>query len=362
MIRVVALLTALSLLATGTTSDANARATTDRPDEVDGPQVHVVYAVPSDGEDRHLDDDGTLEGSVTSFQRWLAGETSGANLRMDTYQGSLDVTFVRLDATDAELAAQGAFVREGIEARLQASGFRGPDKIYAVYYDGTSTYSCGGAFWPPRLPGSVVAVYLRGLPSGPAPCASNRFAGASDAPAYWEYGMLHEILHGFGLVAECAPNHHRAGHVTAPNDDLMWAGDVGYWTFPAKLDVGRDDYYGHGRSDCPDLARSPYLTSSAPERPATTTGPPKVVSSTTTAARAGRAFRAVLKLDSPIEAATCVGRLGTRRLRETKVVRGKLVQCTWQLPRGARGKRFTGSVTATTAGGSATRRFSRRVA
>ena len=42
----------------------------------------------------------------------------------------------------------------------------------------------------------------------------------------------------------------------------MWAGQ-GFWSLPASLDVGRDDYYGHGRTDCPDLADSPFLT---PER------------------------------------------------------------------------------------------------
>jgi hypothetical protein len=41
----------------------------------------------------------------------------------------------------------------------------------------------------------------------------------------------------------------------------MWAGDQPWQ--PALLDVGHDDYYGHGRADCLDLARRPYLTSSA---------------------------------------------------------------------------------------------------
>ena len=49
------------------------RATADRPDSVSGPQVHVVYALPSDGVDRSLDVDGTLTRSVTAWERWLAG-------------------------------------------------------------------------------------------------------------------------------------------------------------------------------------------------------------------------------------------------------------------------------------------------
>lgn len=305
---VVALLAAFGVATAGASasSSALARATADRPDEVAGPQIHVVYAVPSDGADRHLDDNGTIEGSVASSQLWLARETGGKAFRMDTYQGSLDITFARLTKTDAQLAALNEYVREGIESELHALGLDAADKMYAVYYDGSSNYSCGAAFWPPALSGNVVALYLRGLPDFQFPCASNPFAGATQPPTYWEYVFAHEIVHGLGFVPACAPNHHRRGHVTSPNNDLMWAGDVGHWEFPAKLDVGRDDYYGHGRTDCPDLANSPYLVAHQippdpeppppdPEPPAPDPEPPspdeparpKVASLTFTKARAG---------------------------------------------------------------------------
>jgi hypothetical protein len=351
-------------------SSALPRATTDRPDDVTGPQIHVVYAVPAGGEDRHLDDNGTIEGSVSSFQLWLEKETGGKALRMDTYQGSLDVSFARLTKTEAELAGRDPFIREGIEEELEAIGFTARDKMYAVYYDGTTSYACASGFWPPGLQGNVVALYLRGLPTYQYPCASNRFAGATEAPWYWEFVMVHEVLHGLGFVPECAPHHHRAGHVTSPNEDLMWAGDVGSWALPAKLDVGRDDYYGHGRADCPDLANSPYLTANAfpsdpepePEPPPPIEpSPPKIVSFSLTQARSGRMFRATLRLDSRVRRATCTASAGRQRLRATRVVRDTRAECSWLLPRSARGKRLTGSVAATAAGGSATRKFSRRV-
>jgi hypothetical protein len=362
------LLAAFGVVAGGASASPSAlpRATADRPDDVMGPQIHVVYAVPSDGEDRRFDDNGALEGSVTSFQRWLAQETGGPTLRMDTAQGSLDVTFVRLDATDAQLASRGAFVRDGIEAELRAKGFTASGKLYAVYYDGTSTFACGGASWPPVIPGNVVAMYLRGLASSSTPCSSNSFVGANDAPGYWEYAMLHDIVHGLGFVPQCAPNHHRTGHVTSPNNDLMWAGDVGHWEFPPKLDVGRDDYYGHNRTDCPDLADSPYLTGNEvpPEpdpEPPVEPSPPQVASFTVTKARAGKTFRAILRLDSRVRGGACAAKAGTKKLRATRLVRGTRTECSWLLPRNARGKRLVGSVKATAAGGSATRKFSRRV-
>lgn len=126
------------------------RATSDRPDDATGPQIHVVYAVPADGEDRHLDDNGTIEGSVSSSQLWLARETGGKAPRMDTYQGALDITFTRLSKTEAELAARDRFVREGIEEQLKAMGFTAQNKMYAVYWS-TSwfTRSCTGSASPP---------------------------------------------------------------------------------------------------------------------------------------------------------------------------------------------------------------------
>jgi hypothetical protein len=337
------------------------RSATDRLDEVRGPQIHVVYAVPADGADRRLDESGALEGSVGSFQAWLAAETGGANLRLDTYQGSLDVSFFRLAATDAAVASRGAFVREAVEQELRAAGFNRPDRIYAVYYDGSSTYACGGAFWPPQLNGNAIVMYLRGRPSGSL-CESNGFAAASSPPTYWEYAMLHDILHGLGMVPTCAPHHHLAGHVSDFANDLMWAGNQP-WLFPAKLDIGRDDYFGHGRTDCADLARSPYLTSNPP--------PPPVIAVTMfragTRAQPGKGLDAILEVSLDGErvaagTARCTGRLGTRPLRAVSVsFAASAARCRWRFPAGSKGKRFRGTVQATVGGLSAARSFTRIV-
>ncbi len=338
------------------------RATSDRPDEARGPQLHVVYAVPSDGTDRALDTSGAIASSVASFQRWLAGETGGASLRQDTFQGELDITFVRLPATDAAIAARGAFVRDELEQLLRSGGHLTANKLYAVYYDGSSTYSCGGGAWPPALPGSVAAMYLHGRPPGAPACDTNALAAPGAPPGYLDYAMLHELLHTLGAVPSCAPHHHLAGHTSDREDDIMWAG-TGRWQIPGRLDPGRDDYYGHGRSDCLDLARSPYLTSNAP--------PPPVVRVTMfrvgSRAQPGKGLDAILEISvdgAPVAAgsARCTGRLGSRSLRAT-VVRfaASAARCRWRFPAGSKGKRFTGTVRATAGGLAASRSFSRIV-
>ena len=231
----------------------------DRKDEASGNQVHVMYVLPADGVDRLLDLDGTLQNTVGSFQNWLAGQTNGRNLRMDTFEGELDITFVRLTRTDAVMANYGRFVRDTIEKDLAQIDFNSPNKIYAVYYDGSHNFTCGGGAWPPDLPGLVGALYLQGTPPGATPCNSNPFASSpTTPPGYLEFAMLHEIMHVMGFIDMNAPNHTLRGHVSDSPTDLMYAGSLP-WA-PSVLDFGGDDYFG---SDVPagilNFAASPFL-------------------------------------------------------------------------------------------------------
>ena len=267
MIRLV--VAALSLACSTTASAALPRSAVDRPDEVSGKQIHVFYVLPSDGADAALDTNGTLANSVASFAQWFAGKAAPRALRLDTFGGELDITFLRLgpSRTDASMRAEDPFIRDELEEDLVAAGFNHADKLYAVYYDGTSDYACGGGAWPPTLPGKVAAMYLKGLPSAAVPCGTNGFAGAGGAPAYLEFAMLHEILHTLGGVASCAPNHHLSGHVDDDADDLLWAGS-GSWIpsgwASVKLDAGGDDYFRHAGAGCLDLEDSFFLGAPAP--------------------------------------------------------------------------------------------------
>jgi hypothetical protein len=236
------------------------RAFDDQPDDRTGPQIHLVYAIPADGNDSELDLDGTIAESVGVAQDWLAGQTGGRSFRLDTFDGEPDITFLQLSRTDEEIADEGAFVREALEQELVAAGLDEPDKRYEVFYDGTSTFACGGGAWPPTLPGKVAALYLHGLPDSAVPCDTNAFAAAGGVPRYWEFSWIHELVHTLGFVATCAPNHTRAGHVSTPTNDLMYAGDAPWNLNGVVLDQGNDDYYAHDDAGCPDFADSPYLT------------------------------------------------------------------------------------------------------
>lgn len=237
---------------------AGARSTADRPDDFGGAQIKVVYVVPSDRPDRQLDADGTIARSVDVAQEWLLKDTEGYRFRLDTFGGRLDVAGVILDASDAEMMSNGSRQRDALEREMMRRGFNVPGKVYVAYYDGGHQRVCADSFQPPGLLGNLAAIYLHGTPPGARPCDTNPFATTAGFPGYLEFIFTHEVFHAMGLVANCAPNSGGDGHVRDDTTDLMYAGSLP-WA-PARVDVGRNDYFLHGRATCADAANSPYLT------------------------------------------------------------------------------------------------------
>ncbi len=222
-----------------------ARQTTDQPDLfADEYQVHVIYAVPQDGQDNELDMTGEIAGSIAAANEFFLAASGGKIIRFDfTADGDLDVSFLRLPDLDAEYAANGLFAREAIQADVLAAGFTDPRKIYLVYYDGTNDKACGGA--PPLGTGDPVTVlYLQGAVPGFVPCGSNPLAPDIGPAGYWEWSAVHEAVHAFGYVDTCAPNYNasRPAHVGDDPSDLMYAGSEPW--LPTTVDPGQDDYYG----------------------------------------------------------------------------------------------------------------------
>jgi Fibronectin type III domain len=245
----------------GASTDDPARAQDDRPDDITGAQIRIMYVLPSDGVDRAFDTDGSLARSVASFHTWFQQKSGGYTLRFDRHDGALDVGFFRLAATNAQVAQSGAFVVTEIERMLRDAGKIAPGKIYIVYYDGSSTYACGGAAWPPNVPGQVAAMYLKGAPPGGS-CGSTFVPTPTSPPEYWEFAALHDLLHTFGIVSTEAPNHtdQYPAHVPEPLD-LMYTGTAPWGIGPnMTIDVGDDDYFGANvAASLPALERTPYV-------------------------------------------------------------------------------------------------------
>ncbi len=226
------------------------RSETDRPDEIAGPQVHVVYTVPYDKLDRQLDANGMLSASISSFHNWFR-QKSGLQIRFDRFNDKVDITFHRLQSTDRQLHPGSPDLVLNLEEELKAADLIKEEKIYLIYYDGTSDVACGGASWPPNVPGQSAALYLRGAPSQ-IRCDSQSFvSSASDFPRYWEFAALHDLLHVAGIVSVNAPDYtdEYPAHVDEPAD-LMYSGSqpwiLGEMT---GIDVVGKNYFGPGVPD-----------------------------------------------------------------------------------------------------------------
>jgi len=81
---------------------AVARSLIDRPDEVSGFQIHLVYVVTKDGVDEQRDLNGQIDKWVNESQTWLQNNY-GHQLLFDSYQGQTDVTFLQSKYTKSEL-------------------------------------------------------------------------------------------------------------------------------------------------------------------------------------------------------------------------------------------------------------------
>lgn len=249
------------LLELTTQSSPPVRSKVDRPDQITGPQVHVIYAVPTDKSDRQLDANGTLGRSIKSFHNWFR-QKSGLQIRFDRYNEDVDITFFRLGLSDQELDPDSPDLVLNLEDELKAANMIKEDKIYLIYYDGTSDVACGGASWPPHVQGQSAALYLRGEPSS-GRCDSRPFvSNETDFPQYWEFAALHDIIHVFGIVSENAPSYTSdfPAHVHE-SSDLMYSGSLP-WILGEKtdIDVLGKNYFG---PDVPDgvvqLTDSQYI-------------------------------------------------------------------------------------------------------
>jgi hypothetical protein len=255
--------------ATSASSPTTERQTADRPDDHDGYQVHVLYVLPSDGNDEQLDTNGWIATAVASAQRWLEKETGGRRLSLDTFRGELDITFVRLGRTDAVIAAYDSrtatsrepLVRVTLEVELRSLGFEQPKKVYAVYYGGGSeSGECFGGSYPPSRVGNIAIANVK---LGTR-CEEARRLIYPDGTYAIAVTNFHEIFHTLGAVARCAPHHstESTGHVADDPQDVMSARFPR--TLPLRFDAGRDDYFGHGDTRCLDLARSAFLLPAPP--------------------------------------------------------------------------------------------------
>ena len=226
----------------GTTAAQN------RPAVQTGRPIRVIYAYPSDGEDRSAQLATRISADVDDILAWWRYQDPTREPRFDLTSFScglqVDLTAVRLPESGVDLSSGSA----GIERIFRSTVETSRDSIfqsYLVYYDGPvdNANLCGIAYGADGGPGQAI-VFLRACDGVP-----------SEAVA------AHELLHTLGALADSGPPHacpDTRGHPCDSEQDILYpyASTAPLSSF--VLDVGHDDYYAHAGS-WPDVQDSLWL-------------------------------------------------------------------------------------------------------
>jgi hypothetical protein len=182
---------------------APVRSLVDRPDDLSGYQIRLIYVVPSDVQDRNLDTNGTI-GKWIDEVRKISRLQIGLTPRFDTYQNKFDIGFLKSKYTNSELVgkpgsrdANDLLRRELTQIEQQSL------KGVGFIIDGeivTSDY-CGYA----KVIGKYFNTWLNG--SCWKDTAQDNYRNYLTFPAKH---ILHEWIHNLGVTHTCV------------TDDLMW--------------------------------------------------------------------------------------------------------------------------------------------
>lgn len=223
-------------------------------------QVRFVYAIPSDGVDRFQQLASGIATDAAWIDQWWQAQDPTRTPRFDRYPfpnctskfGGLDIGFVRLPNATAYYELDNTPSLR-LDRDLQAM-FPSTEKTI-VYFDSLTqdTHVCGETDYLSDREGGgqgIVYVYPQS-DCGLSPIGS----GASAEVA------AHELIHNLGAVPSGAPHEcpDSLGHVCDSTLDIMYPYLSGGSTLDReRLDVGRDDYYGHSGSQW-DVQDSSWL-------------------------------------------------------------------------------------------------------
>ena len=193
----------------------------DQPDVNDDYQIHIIYLLTSDTEDKERDLNGWIEKQVKKIDDYFFKLTGNKQrLKLDKRSdGKLDVTFVRLDRK----SKKGGWNMSYPDYYLTKNGFDNPKKTYLSFTDAVSG------------DGGQMGVHHGYIFIGKAKRHMARLG-------------VHELLHGLGFATPCTKGVTRGAHLNSGILGQELSGGFG------------KAVYNHGDPTCPDLKDAIYLT------------------------------------------------------------------------------------------------------
>ena len=193
----------------------------DQPDVTDDFQIHFIYFLAKNTDDKERDINGWIEEEVKKIDDLFFKMTKNKQRFKFDYRkdGKLDITFVRMDRK----ARKGGWNVNYPDYFLTKNGFNNPKKMYFSFSEASS--GDGGQMGPHHG-------YL-----------FIKRAGSQKTKI-----GVHELLHGLGFAMPCTKGVQNGAHLSS-----------GILGPDLKTRLGKA-IYGHGDPTCPDLKDSVYLT------------------------------------------------------------------------------------------------------
>jgi hypothetical protein len=221
-----------------------ARSTADRPDDLSGYQVHLVYVALKDSADYKLDTNGKIDSWAKEANRWLLARVGHAFI-FDTYQGATDVTFIQSSYSATALCrgtCDGLSMLEN-EYQEQDRSYNGSKTTVFIVGDNLSTSSCGWADTPGNL------VIMHDLFSEGCNASSDIAEAGISGPAST---LTHELIHTYGINHQCF---NRSDIMIGTPECTVDKESFGHVT--TTIDTPRKHYIGSEASDGIDLLKMP---------------------------------------------------------------------------------------------------------
>jgi hypothetical protein len=209
----------------------------DRPAIATGHPVRVVYAFPADGVDRSAELAPRIWAELEEVDAWWRANDPARTVNFDltTFPcgNQVDLVTRRTAAPAAELQPLATRFDRLLDDVYRRAGLDALVSKYLVYYDGPvdSPETCGAGGGITGGTGLAI-VFVQACPG-----VSTALVGA------------HELLHGFGALrgvpapGVCPGD---PGHTCEATNDILFPRVQALPLSSYALDVGRNDYYGHG--------------------------------------------------------------------------------------------------------------------
>ena len=253
--------------------------------EFDENQIHTIFLLPCEKEDRKLDINFKIQSSLIAINTWFQNKSLNQQINFDkNFDGNIDVTFLRvnksmnwfINAKKYDGSDDETDVSEKVENIISINQdiFNNyNNKKFIVFFEGWEKRKylnydiCGKS----RYNGQV-AVYFTSSPFKKYigndiilknnkrifSCTKNDHLNDTNDLTFGdaEVTILHEILHTLGAPSTCGENLDKSKHhVVDSKDDILYRISGNNY-----LDFNNDDYYNHKIDNCFDLKNSNYLT------------------------------------------------------------------------------------------------------